>query len=48
MKGAEAAYILNKSRARILCSVGEFLGASFVAMLADPDLGNYCELADDV
>ncbi len=41
MKGAEAAYALQKSRARILCTVGDFLDTDYVAMLADqstPDL----------
>jgi len=40
-KGSEAAYILRKSRARILVTVGEFLGARYVEMLRDhqlPDL----------
>jgi len=31
-KGAEAAYILNKSRARVLCTVGEFLGTDYAAL----------------
>ena len=30
MKGAEAAYVLRKSGARLLCSMGEFLGANYV------------------
>jgi acyl-CoA synthetase (AMP-forming)/AMP-acid ligase II len=38
MKGAEAGYILRKSGARILCTVGEFLGARYVDMLRGEDL----------
>ena len=38
LKGAEAGYILRKSGARILCTVGEFLGASYVDMLRDEEL----------
>ena len=37
-KGAEAAYILAKSRARILVTVNGFLGNDYVAMLAPHDL----------
>jgi acyl-CoA synthetase (AMP-forming)/AMP-acid ligase II len=37
-KGAEAAYILAKSRARILVTVDGFLGNDYVAMLAGHDL----------
>ena len=33
LKGGEAGYILKKSRARILCTVGEFLGNHYVDML---------------
>jgi acyl-CoA synthetase (AMP-forming)/AMP-acid ligase II len=33
LKGGEAGYILKKSRARILCAVGEFLGNHYVEML---------------
>jgi len=33
LKGAEAGYILDKSGARILCTVGEFLGTDYVGML---------------
>ncbi|GAB2862037.1 FadD3 family acyl-CoA ligase [Actinocorallia aurea] len=33
-QGAEAAFILRKSRARILCVVGEFLGRDYPASLA--------------
>jgi acyl-CoA synthetase (AMP-forming)/AMP-acid ligase II len=38
MKGAEAAYVLNRSRARILLTVGEFLGTDYVGMLRGQDL----------
>ena len=38
MKGAEAAYILEKSRARILCTVGDFLDTDYVAMLSDQSM----------
>jgi acyl-CoA synthetase (AMP-forming)/AMP-acid ligase II len=37
-KGTEAAYILAKSRARILVTVNGFLGNDYVAMLDDHDL----------
>lgn len=37
-KGSEAAYILNKSRARLLVTVGEFLGTRYVDLLADEEL----------
>ncbi len=37
-KGAEAGYVLRKSGARILCTVGEFLGTSYVELLAGEDL----------
>jgi acyl-CoA synthetase (AMP-forming)/AMP-acid ligase II len=37
-KGSEAAYILRKSRARILVGVGEFLGARYVEMLHGHEL----------
>jgi acyl-CoA synthetase (AMP-forming)/AMP-acid ligase II len=40
-KGAEAGYVLRKSRARILLTVGEFLGVRYPALLAGealPDL----------
>jgi len=48
-KGAEAAYILRKSRARILVSVGEFLGARYLEMLEGhelPDLASRVLLSD--
>jgi acyl-CoA synthetase (AMP-forming)/AMP-acid ligase II len=35
MKGVEAAYVLQKSRARLLLSVGNFLGLDYPAMLRD-------------
>jgi acyl-CoA synthetase (AMP-forming)/AMP-acid ligase II len=38
-KGAEAGYSIETSRARILCTVGEFLGTSYMALL----LGEYGE-----
>jgi acyl-CoA synthetase (AMP-forming)/AMP-acid ligase II len=37
-KGGEAAYILNASRAKLLCTVHGFLGNDYVAMLASEDL----------
>lgn len=37
-KGGEAAYILNKSRARLLVTVGEFLGTRYLDLLANEDL----------
>ena len=37
-KGAEAGYVLRKCRARLLCTVGEFLGTGYPALLADEDL----------
>src|SRR6476659_8884516 len=33
MKGREAGYVLRKSGAKILCTVSDFLGASFVESL---------------
>jgi len=48
-KGSEAAYILRKSRARILVSVGEFLGARYLEMLEGhelPDLESRVLLSD--
>jgi acyl-CoA synthetase (AMP-forming)/AMP-acid ligase II len=38
MKGGEAAYILRKSGARILCTMGEFLGVDYAAALEGQDL----------
>ncbi|MCG8589770.1 MAG: FadD3 family acyl-CoA ligase [Proteobacteria bacterium] len=38
LKGPEAAYILRKSRARALCTVGEFLDTRYVEALADEDV----------
>jgi len=35
LKGGEAGYILKKSRARILCTVGEFVGNRYVDLLRD-------------
>jgi acyl-CoA synthetase (AMP-forming)/AMP-acid ligase II len=37
-KGREAGYVLRKSRARVLVTVGEFLGARYVESLAEEDL----------
>ena len=37
-KGAEAGYVLRKCRARLLCTVGEFLGTNYSALLANEDL----------
>ena len=38
MKGNEASYILRKSGARMLCTVGEFLGTDYAAMLEGQDI----------
>jgi acyl-CoA synthetase (AMP-forming)/AMP-acid ligase II len=37
-KGGEAAYILDKSRARLLVTIDGFLGSDYVSMLDDHDL----------
>ena len=37
-KGAEAAYVLRKSGARVLCTLGEFLGTRYVELLKDQEL----------
>ncbi len=37
-KGAEAAWILRRSRARVLCTVGEFLGTAYVRLLDGEEL----------
>ncbi len=37
-KRAEAGYVLRKSRTRILCTVGEFLGTNYADSLAGEDL----------
>ena len=37
-KGAETAYALRKSGARLLCTVGEFLGVDYAASLAGEEL----------
>jgi len=37
-KGAEAGYVLRKCRAHLLLTLGEFLGTSYPALLADEDL----------
>jgi acyl-CoA synthetase (AMP-forming)/AMP-acid ligase II len=38
MKGGEAAYILRKSGARLLCTLGDFLGVDYVAAIAGEDV----------
>ncbi|MBW2232010.1 MAG: fatty acid--CoA ligase family protein [Deltaproteobacteria bacterium] len=38
MKGGEAAYILRKSGARLVCTMGDFLGTDYAAALAGQDL----------
>ncbi len=38
MRGGEAAYILRKSGAKMLCTMGEFLGTNYVEMLDGQDL----------
>ncbi len=37
-KGGEAAYVLQKCRARLLCTVGEFLGTRYPELIAEEDL----------
>src|SRR4029079_1925900 len=37
LKGTEAAYILEKSGAKILCTMDEFLGARYVDMLREAE-----------
>lgn len=37
-KAAEAAYVLRRSGARLLCTVGEFLGVDYAALLEGVDL----------
>jgi acyl-CoA synthetase (AMP-forming)/AMP-acid ligase II len=37
-KGAEAGYVLRRSGARLLCTVGEFLGVDYTALLAAEEL----------
>jgi acyl-CoA synthetase (AMP-forming)/AMP-acid ligase II len=37
-KGAEAGYVLRRSGARLLCTVGEFLGVDYAALLAGEEL----------
>ncbi|NND67904.1 MAG: AMP-binding protein, partial [Halioglobus sp.] len=37
-KGSEAAYVIEASGARMLFTVGDFLGANYPAMLADQDI----------
>lgn len=38
MKGSEAAYVLRASKAKLLFTVGDFLGVSYPELLADQDL----------
>jgi len=38
LKGPEAAYILRTSGARILCTMGDFLGSDYAKMIAGEDL----------
>ena len=38
MKGSEAGYILRKSRARMLFTMGEFLGTNYIALLEGQEL----------
>jgi acyl-CoA synthetase (AMP-forming)/AMP-acid ligase II len=38
LKGAEAAYVLRKSGARVLCTVAEFLGTRYVELLRGQEL----------
>jgi acyl-CoA synthetase (AMP-forming)/AMP-acid ligase II len=45
-KGSEAAYILNKSRARLLCTVDEFLGTRYVDLLEGHDLPHLERIVD--
>jgi acyl-CoA synthetase (AMP-forming)/AMP-acid ligase II len=48
-KGAEAAYVLQRSKARLLLSVGDFLGSYYPDLLADrtlPDLQQVVLLED--
>jgi acyl-CoA synthetase (AMP-forming)/AMP-acid ligase II len=53
-KGREAGYVLRKSRARVLVTVGDFLGARYVESLAGEDLPDLARIvllrgaADDV
>jgi acyl-CoA synthetase (AMP-forming)/AMP-acid ligase II len=44
MKGGEAAYILQKSRSVILCTVGEFVGNRYVEMLRAEKLPDLREI----
>src|SRR5262245_28425734 len=37
-KGSEAGYVLQKCRARLLCTVGEFLDIRYPALIAEQDL----------
>jgi acyl-CoA synthetase (AMP-forming)/AMP-acid ligase II len=49
-KGREAGYVLRKSRAKVLVTVGDFLGARYVESLADetlPDLARIVLLRGD-
>jgi acyl-CoA synthetase (AMP-forming)/AMP-acid ligase II len=43
-KAAEAGYVLRRSRARLLCTVGEFLGTDYAASLAGEELPDLREI----
>ncbi len=45
-KGTEAAYILNRSRARMICTVGEFLGTPYVELLRQQELPHLERIVD--
>ena len=45
-KGPEAAYILNKSRARILVTAGEFLGTRYVDLAREESLDTVEQIVD--
>ena len=44
LKGGEAAYQLEKSRARMLLTVGDFLDTNYVDMIRDADLPNLASI----
>ena len=43
-KASEAAYVLAKSEARLLCTIGEFLGTNYADSMADQDLPDLQEI----
>ena len=45
LKGSEAAYILEKSGARMLCTMGDFLGTDYAKMISGYDLPALEEIA---